>query len=127
MVAYFVPDVGLAGDGASRGYPLMSASIPQVPVRPAVRALYRALAGFIGIAGVVAILGTALLAWRGARAPAAGDIMMLPLLAWFMRLMFHAALYGEAPADGEYWPLASRGVWEGYIFLLIAYWIFNRH
>jgi hypothetical protein len=105
----------------------MSASIPQVPVRPAVRALYRALAGLIGIAGVAAILGTALLAWRGARVPTMGDIMMLPLLAWFMRLMFHAALYGEAPADGEYWPLASRGVWEGYIFLLIAYWIFNRH
>jgi hypothetical protein len=50
---------------------------------------------------------------------------MLPLTAWFMRLMYHVVFRGTTPDDGEFWPLASRKVWNFYLLLLLAYGIFT--
>jgi hypothetical protein len=62
--------------------------------------------------------------WRGARVLTVGDVVLLPALAWFIRLAFHAAVHGKTPAEGgECWPLASRGVWNCYTFLMLAYWV----
>jgi hypothetical protein len=101
----------------------MSTPILHARVRRPVRIPFRLLAGFVGIAGAVAVVGTPFLIWWGARVLTVGDIVMLPLMAWFIRLMFHAALHGKSPGDGECWPLASRGVWNCYLLLLLAYWM----
>jgi hypothetical protein len=103
----------------------MTASVPYASPRLPVRMPFRVLAGFIGIASVVAAVATLFLAWRGARNVPLGDVLMLPLTAWFLRLMFHAAVRGTTPEDGEYWPLASRGVWNCYVLLLLSYSIFK--
>jgi len=104
----------------------MNTPIRQTPFRRSVRLPFRVLAGFVGIAGAVAVVGTPFLIWRDPRVPTLGNVMILPLIAWLIRLMFHSAVYGKTPADGEYWPLASRGVWNCYVFLLLAYWILTR-
>jgi hypothetical protein len=101
----------------------MSTPIPRAPARRPVRIPFRVLAGFVGIAGGVTVVGTPYLIWRGARVLTVGDIVMLPFMAWFIRLMFHAAVHGKSPGDGECWPLASRGVWNCYMLLLLAYWL----
>jgi hypothetical protein len=101
----------------------MSASIPHTSVRRPVRMPFRVLAAVVGITGAVAVGGTPLLMWRGALGPTVGDIVMLPLMAWFIRLMYHAAVHGKTPQGGECWPFASRGVWHCYMFLVLAYWV----
>jgi hypothetical protein len=101
----------------------MSASIPQIPVRRPVRMPFRVLAAVVGIAGAVALVGTPFLIWRGAHVLTVGDIVMLPLMAWGVRLMFHAVVHGNSPGGADCWPFASRGVWNCYVFLLMAYWI----
>jgi uncharacterized membrane protein len=101
----------------------MSASIPIAPIRRPVRAPFRVLAAFIGVILAISAIGTAFFMWRGVNVITVGNIVMLPLTAWFARLMFHAAVYGKTPATGEYWPLASRGVWNCYALLLLAYWV----
>jgi hypothetical protein len=58
---------------------------------------FRVLAAFVGITGAIAVVGTPFLIWRGARAITVGDIVMLPLMAWFLRLLFHAAVHGKTP------------------------------
>jgi hypothetical protein len=84
---------------------------------------FRVLAAVVGITAAVAVVGTPFLIWRGAGVLTVGNVVILPLMAWFIRLTFHAAVHGKTPADGEYWPLASRGVWNCYTFLMLAYWI----
>lgn len=84
---------------------------------------FRVLAAFVGITGAVALIGTVFLLCRDTRSMPVGDIMMLPLMAWFLRLMFHAAIHGNTPKGSECWPLASSGVWNCYMLLLLAYWI----
>ena len=101
----------------------MSTPIPHTPVRQPVRMPLRVLAAFVGIAAAVAVVGTPFLIWRGARVLTVGDVVMLPLMASGIRLAFYAAVHGKAPADGECWPLASRRVWNCYMFLMLAYWI----
>ena len=102
----------------------MSAQIPQVPVRGRpVRLPFRVLAAVVGIAGVVAVGGTPFLILRGAQVLTVGDTLMLPLGAWFMRLMFDAAVHAKSPAGGECWPFASPRVWNCYLFILLTYWI----
>jgi hypothetical protein len=86
---------------------------------------FRVLAAVVGITGGIAIGGTSLMMWRGALAPTVGNIVMLPLTAWFIRLMYHAAVYGQTPQGGECWPFASSGVWNCYVFLVLAYWVFK--
>jgi hypothetical protein len=101
-------------------------SIPttyQAPVGRPVRMPFRVLAAFVGVLAVVAVLGTPFLIWRGVRVLAVGDVIMLPMTAWFMRLMLHAAVRGKSPADAPWWPLASPGVWNYYIVLLLIYWV----
>jgi hypothetical protein len=61
--------------------------------------------------------------WRGAQVLTVGDVVMLPVMAWFIRLAFHAAVHGNTPEGGEYWPFASRGMWNCYMFLIATYWI----
>jgi hypothetical protein len=100
----------------------MSTPISRSPARRAVRTPFRVLAAFVAIAGAVSVAGNPFLIWRGAHVLTVGDIVMLPLMAWFIRLAFHAAVHAKAPADGECWPFASRAVWNCYIFLLLAYW-----
>jgi hypothetical protein len=101
----------------------MSASIPNIPLRRPVRIPFRVLAALAGIAGAIAVVGTLFLIWRGAHVLTVGDVVVLPLVAWFIRLMFHAAVHGKSPGGVESWPFASRGVWNCYVFLLMAYWI----
>jgi len=101
----------------------MNTPISRTPIRRTVRMPFRVLAAFVCIAGAVSVAGTPFLIWRGARVLTVGDTVMLPLMAWFIRLAFHAAIHGKAPADGECWPFASRGVWNCYVFLMLAYWI----
>jgi uncharacterized membrane protein len=101
----------------------MSASIQAAPIRRPVRAPFRLLAAFIGVILTITAIGTPFLIWRGVNVITIDNIVMLPLTAWFARLMFHAAVYGNTPASGEYWPLASRGVWNCYALLLLAYWV----
>jgi hypothetical protein len=101
----------------------MSTAIPHAPARRPVRMPFRVLAAFVVIAGAVSVAGTPFLIWRSAHVLTVSGIVMLPLMAWFMRLAFHAAVHGKAPADGECWPFASRGVWNCYVFLMLAYWI----
>jgi hypothetical protein len=107
----------------------MSASIPyhavRQPIRRPVRLLFRILAGLICVAFVFAAFGTVFMAWRGVHGVSVGDALMLPLTAWFMRLMYHVVFRGTTPDDGEFWPLASRKVWNFYLLLLLAYGIFT--
>ncbi len=102
----------------------MSISIPQTAIRPSVRMPFRILAALIGIIGTIALLGASFLVWRGDRVPTIGDIVMLPGMAWFMRLAFYAAANGKAPTN-ENWPFASRGGWNFYLFSMLAYQIFK--
>ncbi len=104
----------------------MSTAIPHTPIRPAVRVPFRVMAAFILIMSSVVVVGTAFFIGRGARALTAGDILMLPLFAWFGRLALHAARYGKTSQSGqEWWPFASSSVWNCYTTLLIAYWWFK--
>jgi hypothetical protein len=103
----------------------MSTSTPYPADRRPVRLPFRLLAGLIGIAFVFAAIGTLSMAWRGTQALTVMDILMLPLTAWFIRLMYHAVVSGTVPKGHVHWPLASRGVWDGYTALLLAYWIFR--
>jgi hypothetical protein len=101
----------------------MSTPMPRTAVRQPVRMPFRVLAAFVGVAGAIAVVGTPFLIWRGTRVLTVGDVVMLPLMAGFIRIAFHAAVHGKTPADGGCWPLASRGVWNCYMFLMLAYWI----
>jgi hypothetical protein len=95
------------------------AAIPQKS--HSVRAPFRLLAGFICLAGSVAILGTAYVAWRrGTQLVPADFIVWLPGVAWLLRLAFHAAVHGVAPKN-EHWPLASRRVASCYFLIAILY------
>jgi fatty acid desaturase len=95
------------------------AAIPQK--LQSVRGPFRLLAGFICLAGSVAVLGTAYVAWRGgAQWVPANFIVWLPGMAWLMRLAFHAALHGTAPKN-EHWPFASIRVANCYFLIAIVY------
>jgi hypothetical protein len=104
---------------------IKSAAIPQKP--GPVRAPFRFLAGFICLAGSVAVLGTAYLAWqRGSQLVQANSIIWLPGIVWFMRLSFHAAAHGTVP-DNEHWPFASARVANCYCLIAILYSAFTPH
>jgi fatty acid desaturase len=101
------------------------AAIPQKS--HSVRGPFRLLAGFICLAGFVAVFGTACMAWgRGTQWVPANFIVWLPGLAWLMRLAFHAALHGAAPKN-EHWPFASSGVANCYFLIAILYSAFTPH
>jgi hypothetical protein len=100
----------------------MSMPTLHTPVRPSVRMPFRVVAALACVAGGVAVVGTPFLIWRGTRVLTVGDVAMLPLMTWFIRLTFHAAVQGKSPADGDCWPLASRRVWNCYLLLLLTYW-----
>jgi hypothetical protein len=87
---------------------------------------FRVLAGIILMLEVVAVGGIAFFAWRGAPGPGLtfGDALGLPLLAWFARFAYHAAVHGTSPPGAQWWPFASFGVWNFYSLLLMAYWLF---
>jgi hypothetical protein len=94
-------------------------AIPQKP--RSVRAPFRLLAGFICLAGSVAVLGTAYVAWRrGIQLVPVDFIVWLPGMAWFMRFAFHAAVHGAAP-ENEHWPFASRRVANCYFLIAMLY------
>jgi hypothetical protein len=103
----------------------MSTSILQPAVQPPIDMPFRLLAGVLGIAGVVAVVGTPILIWRGARILTVGNVVMLPLMIWFIRWTLNAALFGRTSRDGEWWPFASLGVWRCYLVLMVAYWLFK--
>jgi hypothetical protein len=101
------------------------AAIPQKS--HSVRGPFRFLAGFICLAGSVAVLGTACMAWgRGTQLVPANFIVWLPGLAWLIRLSFHAALHGAAPKN-ELWPFASSRVANCYFLIAILYSAFTPH
>jgi hypothetical protein len=101
------------------------AAIPQKP--RSVRGPFRLLAGFIGLAVTVAVLGTAYMAWqRGTQSVPADFIVWLPGMAWIMRLAFHAAVAGAAPKN-EHWPWASSRVANCYFLIAILYSAFTPH
>jgi fatty acid desaturase len=101
------------------------AAIPQKS--HSVRGPFRFLAGFICLAGSVAVLGTACMAWgRGTQWVPANFVVWLPGLAWLMRLAFHAALHGAAPKN-EHWPFASSRVANCYFLIAILYSAFTPH
>lgn len=100
----------------------MSTATPYIPALRPVRMPFRVLAALVCIAAAVAVTGTLFMMWRGAWVLTVGDVVMLPALTWFIRLAFHAAVYGKTPAGGVYWPFASRGVFTCYT-LLLGYWI----
>jgi fatty acid desaturase len=99
---------------------------PYTPVLRSVRMPFRVLAALVCIMAAVAVAGTLFLMWRGTWVLTVGGVVMLPAMAWFIRLAFHAAVHGKTPTvNSEYWPFASRGVWTCYTFLILAYWIFK--
>jgi fatty acid desaturase len=101
------------------------AAIPQKP--HSVRAPFRLLAGFICLAGSVAVLGTAYVTWRrGAQLVPADFIVWLPVMAWFMRLAFHAAVHGAVPKN-EHWPFASSRVANCYFLIAMLYSVSTLH
>ena len=104
---------------------IIPAAIPQKP--HSVRGPFRLLAGFICLAGTVAVLGTTYMAWqRGTQSVPANFIVWLPGVAWLMRLAFHAALHGAAPKN-EHWPFASSRVANCYFLIAILYSAFTAH
>jgi fatty acid desaturase len=101
------------------------AAIPQKP--HSVRTPFRLLAGFICLAGSVAVLGTAYMAWRrGTQLAPANSIIWLPGMVWFMRLAFHAAVHGTVP-ENENWPFASSRVANCYLLIAILYSVSTPH
>jgi hypothetical protein len=92
-----------------------------------VRWPFRLLAGVICLAGSVAVLWTAYVAWRGGTQSVTPDcIVWLPGIAWLMRLVLYAALYGAVPKD-EHWPFASSRVANGYFLIAILYSTSTAH
>ncbi len=102
---------------------LRGAHASQVVGRRPVRAPFRVLAGIIAVLGVVSVFGTLFVIWRGVRAATIGEVLMIPLMIGFIRLMYHAAAYGKSPIDGISWPFASAPIANGYLLLLIAYYL----
>ena len=98
----------------------MTTSIAGTRPRPPIRLPFRVLAGVIAILSIVSLSVRVWMSLRGAHALTAGDIEMLPLAAWFTRLMVHAIVNGRAPQGDLYWPLASGTVWQCYWILLIV-------
>jgi hypothetical protein len=103
----------------------MSIPISQTPVRPSVRVPFRVLAALLCIAAVIAIVGTLFMMWRGARLLTVGDVVALPGMVWLLRLAFHAAMNGKTPRGSDWWPFASHGVFNCYMFIMFAYVIFR--
>lgn len=90
-------------------------------VRRPVRMPFRVLAALICVTVAVTAGAMLFMAWRDVYIVKVGDILMLPLEAWVVRMLYHAAARGTTPEDGPYWPLASRRVWNCYVVLLLAY------
>ena len=99
----------------------MGAHVSQVVGRRPVRTPLRVLAGMIAVLGAASVFGTLFFILRGGRAATIGDVLMIPLMIGFIRLMYHAAAHGKAPIDGMSWPFASARVASGYWLLLLAY------
>jgi hypothetical protein len=108
----------------------MTTSIEPTALRPAVRAPFRVLAGVICLAAVVAVWGAAYMAWTGARPLRVQDVVLVPGMLWFLRLMIAATFYtadqttaptaaGRTTASAAaYWPFASSRVMNCY-FLIV--------
>ena len=101
----------------------MGTHASQVVGRRPVRTPFRVLAGMIAVLGAGSVFGTLVMVWRGGRAATIGDVLMIPLMMGFIRLMYHAAAYGKSPIDGISWPFASARIANGYLLLLIAYYL----
>lgn len=95
----------------------------QIVGRRPVRAPLRVLAGMIAVLGTASVLGTLFWIWRGGHAATIGDALMMPLMMGFIRLMYHAAVHGGSPMDGTSWPFASARIANGYLLLLMAYYL----
>jgi hypothetical protein len=92
----------------------------ELPSRRAVRMPFRILAALICLVGSAAVLGKAYIAWKsGAQALRVQDVVMLPGMAWFMRLAFYAAVRGAVPTQ-EYWPFASQRVAGCYWLIVLG-------
>jgi len=102
---------------------LMGAHVSQVVGRRPVRTPLRVLAGMIAVLGAASVFGTLFFILRGGRAATIGDVLMIPLMIGFIRLMYHAAGYGKSPVDGNSWPFASARIANGYLLLLLAYYL----
>lgn len=101
----------------------MGSHASQVVGRRPVRTPFRVLAGMVGILGAVSVVGTIFLTWSGGRAATIGDVLIAPLMMGGIRLMYHAAAYGKSPIDGISWPFASARIANGYLLLLLAYYL----
>ena len=85
-------------------------SLPmEASVRRSVRMPFRVRAGDFCVTGTVAIVDTPFLIC-GARVLSIGDILMLSLFTWSIRLMSHAAAHGKKP--GEWSMLATQLPWR---------------
>ena len=104
---------------------ITTAAIPHK--RHSVRAPFRLLAGLICLAGSVAILGMAYVAWRRrSQFVPANLVVCLPGMAWLMRFAFHAAVHGTAPKN-EHWPFASGRVAGCYLLIAMLYSVSTLH
>ena len=118
----------------------MTSLVAPIARRPAVRAPFRVLAGVICLAAVVAVGGTVHMAWTGARALQVRDVVLVPGMLWFLRLMFAATFVGRttAPTTGgpttasvtagqttpsatAHWPFASSRVMNCYFLIVFIF------
>lgn len=95
------------------------------PFQRPIRMPFRVLAGIICIAGAIAVVGTPIMVWRGDRPLTIGNVVVLPIMAAGIRLMFRAAQNGSLPSGDDPWPFASKGIYTCYVLLLIAYFVFK--
>ena len=50
------------------------------------------------------------------------DVVMVPGLLWFARLLFYAAVRGTVPTSVT-WPFATPGVSQGYWLIVTCLWL----
>jgi hypothetical protein len=89
--------------------------------RPAVRLPFRMLAALAGVLFISAALGLAYMTWdRGMQTLRVKDVVMLPGMMWFVRLLFYAAFHGTVPSSVN-WPFATSGVFRGYCWFAFSF------
>ncbi len=89
---------------------------------------FRILAVALCLTGVVGISGMGYMAWHGDRALQVKDVVMLPGMLWFGRLMLLAALGGTRPPQNhlsqhDHWPFATGRVF-GFYSLIVFLFVF---
>jgi len=85
-----------------------------------VRPLFRALAGLILVAALLATFVSIRAVVGDSALQHLGSLFALPGFAWLGRLCFYATWRGRTPGDSPYWPFASSGVLGVYILVVLV-------